>query len=181
VDNLVHAIYLAATKAGADREVFLVGDQEQVTWADLYQPVAEALGYDLAGVPEGELSERKLPWLDRLEPIRVSKPVQGFLSIFPHKLRLAAYLAYQTILEPQTDSSTALANQPRLAATLEMAMLYSCSYKLPHEKATQFLGYQPPVSFQEACRRTVAWLAFAGYPVVGKKVRVHEFDKTSDG
>jgi hypothetical protein len=27
------------------------------------------------------------------------------------------------------------------------------------------LNYQPIVSFSEACRRTVAWMAYAGYPV----------------
>ena len=32
VDNLVHAIYLAATQPQIDQEVFLLGDQECVTW-----------------------------------------------------------------------------------------------------------------------------------------------------
>jgi len=27
------------------------------------------------------------------------------------------------------------------------------------------LGFEPPVAFDEACRRTVAWLGFAGYPL----------------
>src|SRR5689334_13753668 len=83
VDNLVHAIYLAATEAEADRQTFLLGDQECVTWADLYHPIAKALGYDLAHLPEGTVSEQdaeqKLSLLERLEPIRVSKPVQGLL------------------------------------------------------------------------------------------------------
>lgn len=165
VDNLVHAIYLAATKPAIDREVFLVGDQEKVTWADLYRPIAEALGYDLAEVPEGDIRDEKLSWFDHLEPIRVSKPVQGFLSIFPHKLRLAAFLAYQTILEPQTAPFTALPKQQRTVLPHEMALLYSCQYKLPYKKATRMLGYQPLATFQEACWRTVGWLAFAGYPI----------------
>ena len=53
VDNLVHAIYLAATQPTIDREIFLLGDQECVTWADLYRPIAKALGYELADLPEG--------------------------------------------------------------------------------------------------------------------------------
>jgi nucleoside-diphosphate-sugar epimerase len=168
VDNLVHAIYLAVTEPAADQEVFLVGDREQVTWADLYRPIAEALGFDLAEVPGGEFSEQKSSWFDRLEPVRASKPVQGFLSIFPHKFRLAAFLAYQTILEPQTVASMVPPEQPRFTITREMSLLYSCQYKLPYEKATRILGYQPLVSFQEACRRTIGWLAFAGYPVKGE-------------
>jgi nucleoside-diphosphate-sugar epimerase len=169
VDNLVHAIYLAATKAEADRQTFLLGDKECVTWADLYHPIAKALGYDLANLPEGIVSkqdaEQKLSLLERLEPIRVSKPVQGLLSIFPHRFRVAAYRAYETIFESQADLSSTPPQEARPVISREMAMLYSCQYQLPYENAARILGYQPPVSFQEAMQRTVAWLAFAGYPV----------------
>jgi nucleoside-diphosphate-sugar epimerase len=52
---------------------------------------------------------------------------------------------------------------PKLVATLEMELLSRCAYKLPFDKAATLLGYQPRVSFELACRRTVAWLAFTGY------------------
>jgi hypothetical protein len=51
-----------------------------------------------------------------------------------------------------------------------MALLYQCQYKLPFEKAEKMLGYKPIVSFQEGCRRSVAWMEFAGYPVVKPEV-----------
>jgi hypothetical protein len=51
--------------------------------------------------------------------------------------------------------------------TEERALLHRCRYKLPWHKAETILGYAPEVSFAEGCRRSVAWLAFAGYPVVG--------------
>jgi 2-alkyl-3-oxoalkanoate reductase len=51
-------------------------------------------------------------------------------------------------------------------ASLEMTLLYQCQYKLPDTKARKMLSYQPVVSFQEATRRTIGWLAFAGYPVI---------------
>jgi 2-alkyl-3-oxoalkanoate reductase len=169
VDNLVHAIYLAGTHPNADREVFLLGDRECVRWADLYQPIARALGYDLADLPEGVVLEQDLEqkpsWFDRLEPIRVSRPVQGLLSIFPHKYRVAAYRAYETILGTQEDPSPTTLEKAQPIISREMAMLYSCQYKLSHEKATRVLGYQPPLPFQDGVRRTTAWLAFAGYPV----------------
>lgn len=176
VDNLVHAIYLAATQPAIDREVFLLGDQECVTWADLYHPIAKTLGYELTDLPEGVISEQdteqKLSWFERLEPIRVSKPVQGLLSIVPHKFRVAAYRAYETILEPQGNSSPIPPEDRQPVISREMAMLYSCQYKLPHMKATRILGYQPSVSFNEAIRRTVAWLAFAGYPIKAESVEI---------
>jgi len=165
VDNLVDAIYLAATEPAADRNVFLVGDEEQVTWADLYRPIAQALEFDLADIPEGDVIEHKVSWFDRLEPVRASRPVQGLLSVFPHRFRLAAYLAYQAILEPQTTSSAMPAGAVKPGISREMGMLYACHYKLPHEKARRKLGYQPAISFPESCRRSVAWLSFAGYPI----------------
>ena len=165
VDNLVHAMYLAATEPGLDREVFLVGDEEQVTWADLYRPFAQALGFDLEGLPEGQVRQHQPSLFERLEPVRNSRPVQGLLSVFPHRLRLAAFLAYQTMLEPHSAPSPAATELPRPLVTREMGLLYNCQYKLPHTKAAHLLGYRPPVSFQDGCRRTLGWLAFAGYPV----------------
>jgi nucleoside-diphosphate-sugar epimerase len=174
VDNLVHAIYLAATQPAIDREVFLLGDQECVTWADIYHPIAKALGYQLTDVPEGVVSERDtrhtLSWFERLEPIRGSKPVQGILSIVPHRIRVAAHRAYETIFQPPGDSTPILPERAQPIISREMAMLYSCRYKLPHSKGTRLLGYQPPVAFPEAVRRSVAWLAFAGYPI---KAAIH--------
>jgi hypothetical protein len=46
-----------------------------------------------------------------------------------------------------------------------MALLQRCRYKLPSAKAARVLGYRPSVAFDEACRRSVGWLEFAGYPV----------------
>jgi hypothetical protein len=47
-----------------------------------------------------------------------------------------------------------------------MSLLHQCQYKLPDAKARKVLGYSPSVSFAEGSRRTVGWLAFAGYPVI---------------
>ena len=47
VDNLVHAIHLALDATGADGRAFLIGDEETVTWADLYRPIAKALGFEI--------------------------------------------------------------------------------------------------------------------------------------
>jgi nucleoside-diphosphate-sugar epimerase len=176
VDNLVHAIYLAATQPAIDREVFLLGDQECVTWADLYHPIAQALGYEFTDLPQGVIAgqgaAQRPSWFERLEPIRVSKPVRALLSIFPHKYRVAAYRAYETILEPQEVSSATPPEDGQPVISYEMAMLYSCQYKLPHSKAKRILGYQPPVSFNEGIRRTVAWLAFAGYPIKAESLEM---------
>jgi nucleoside-diphosphate-sugar epimerase len=50
-------------------------------------------------------------------------------------------------------------------ADLEMSLLQTGAYRFPIDKARRLLGYDPPVPFDEACRRTLGWLRFAGYPV----------------
>jgi nucleoside-diphosphate-sugar epimerase len=45
--------------------------------------------------------------------------------------------------------------------TEEMALLQQNRWKFPHEKAASVLGYRPPVTFDEAMRRSFAWLRFA--------------------
>ncbi len=44
VDNLVDAMWLAATVPAAANQRFLVSDRERATWADLYRSVADAVG-----------------------------------------------------------------------------------------------------------------------------------------
>jgi nucleoside-diphosphate-sugar epimerase len=169
VDNLVWAIFLAATKADVDGEVFLVGDKEQVTWLDIYRPVATALGFDVTQLPEAQApAVTPNTWRDRLEEIRLSAPAQAFLSFFPIKLREAAFLALTPWQRRSVSYPSPWATPAQLQpeATAEMTLLYQCRYKLLSQKAENLLGYKPLVSFAEGCRRSVAWLAFAGYPIV---------------
>ena len=166
VDNLIRAIYLAATAPGVDGEAFLLGDSETVSWADLYAPIAHALDFDLAAVPEAALPEPRRPTiLDHFDGLRGSGPGQAFLSFFPDKWRQAAFVGLTHLRSQPRESPWRLPRIVQPAASLEMMLLYQCRYKLPYAKATKILGYDPVVSFEEGCRRTLAWLAFAGYPV----------------
>lgn len=165
VDNLVHAIHLAMTVPAADGEAFLLGDEEVVTWADLYRPVATALGYDLYQLPEAPIPDFTPGWRDRVKIVHQSKPVQAVMSLFPRPLRQAAFDTLVALLA-RPASPWALPNPPQPLVTQEMALLYRCRYKVPFTKAGKQLGYRPIVPFAEGCRRTVGWLAFAGYPAV---------------
>ena len=51
---------------------------------------------------------------------------------------------------------------------LEASILQTCAYRFPTTKARRLLGFEPPIAFDEASRRTVAWLGFAGYPVAAE-------------
>jgi nucleoside-diphosphate-sugar epimerase len=164
VDNVVHAIRLALSTPAADRQAYLIGDAEEVTWADLCRPVAEALGIDFEHVPRpGPTWTAGRPSLrERLRRVRGSPLGRSVLAALPVPLRegLRAGLAAS---RREREASGA---PPEPQVTEERAMLHTCRYRLPWTKAETELGYLPIVSFAEGCRRSIGWLAYAGYPVV---------------
>jgi nucleoside-diphosphate-sugar epimerase len=157
IDNLVHAIRLAMTAPDADGQAFLLGDREEVTWADLYRPIAEALGIDWSQIPSIDCPTFTRTWKAHLlETLHNSDLVNVVLSLLPEKAISAAKGKVKKTLQ-----------QPDLLQG--MALLYQCQYKLPIQKAEKILGYEPIVSFSEACDRTVDWLSSVGYPVVSQR------------
>jgi nucleoside-diphosphate-sugar epimerase len=169
VDNLVHAIELAVEAQGVDRQAFLLGDNERVTWHDLYRPVAESLGYSLEAVRRIDPVLSPESWKP-LQSVASSPTLRRLASPISRRFRkavwagLSAFRAYRSPEEPHA--------LPAPRASLEMSLLYTCRYKLGHEKATRLLGYQPPVSFSVGCRRTVGWMEFAGYPVTKRQMPI---------
>ncbi len=168
IDNLVHAIHLAATVADVDGHAFLVGDRETVTWREFYRPVVEALGMDLAQVPSVSLPRRASLWRDPLEFVQSSEKVTLAVSSLPRPLRKGFHAAHHLWRQRRSNGRSPWENPlpPQPVAIPERALLNQCRYKLPFNKATALLGYEPIVSFNEGCRRSVAWLAFAGYPII---------------
>lgn len=158
VDNAIHAIRLAFDAPEVDKRAFLIGDGDGVSWIDVYRPIAAALGIDVDRLPMPTAAEALRPRsvTDRLRGSAVSRrlptPVRAGLS--------AAYLARRGAAPSDVTAP------PGPEITAEQVMLQTCSYALPWTRARDVLGYEPPVPFAEACRRSVAWLAFAGYPVV---------------
>ncbi len=169
IDNLVHAIRLAATSDDADREAFIVGDDEVVTWAEFALGVAEPLGFgadDFATVEATPAAARDRPGIKaRLRQGRFAKYLKRAKPHVPDRaIRTvrAALGAWQT---PPRPTPYAVGPAPKPSVTLEMSVIQRCQYKLPHAKAEKQLGYSPIVSFEEGMRRSVAWLGLAGYPV----------------
>jgi nucleoside-diphosphate-sugar epimerase len=78
--------------------------------------------------------------------------------LLPKRLREAQRVMRRSLRRPTSDASPAEFSR-------ELALLHSCQVRLPTDKAERLLGFSPPISFEEGCRRSVAWLAFAGYPV----------------
>jgi nucleoside-diphosphate-sugar epimerase len=189
VDNLVHAIYLAMTVPRVDGEAFLIGDREQITWIDLYRPIAAALSCDLSQVARITSTFATPRQSLRQRAMLAAGPVRSLLERLPVRVRRAGRAALTALLEPEQPSPPSpwtlplhlSKTRPHPVATLEMTMLQHCQYKLPHTKASRLLGYDPPVSFLEACRRTIGWLAFAGYPVKEHNLLLEPHNRAPDG
>lgn len=161
VDNVVHAIRLAFAAPGVDGRAFLVGDRESVTWVDLYRPIATALGIDV-----DDISTPAAAPVDRSRSIRRRLRGSSAWRRLPAPVQAGLRAAYRTGRELAPEARPATPTP-----TLEQVLLQTCSYALPWARARSELGYEPLVPFAEACRRSAAWLAFAGYPVVGEEPR----------
>jgi nucleoside-diphosphate-sugar epimerase len=171
VDNLVHAIELAATVAKADGEAFLIGENGNVSWRDFYAPIVEALGRDMSEVASLELERAPRSLRESVDALRLSGPVQTALTALPGPVR--------NVLGALWKASDALPEgpPPRPGPTLETALLHGSRYCPPWTKARSILGYEPILSREDAYRRTIGWLAFTGYPVHSKGPRGSELGR----
>jgi 2-alkyl-3-oxoalkanoate reductase len=149
VDNVVHAIERAIAAKVPPAEAFLINDAGLITWRALFHPVATALGFDLGALPQLSSTDTLLADATSSERMPLGRGT---------KLKWAGWAV---VRRRGTAKESDAAEQLR-----EMALLQSCTVQLPFNKARSILGYQPPISFEEGCRRSVAWLAEAGYPVV---------------
>ncbi len=160
VDNLVHAVGLALEHEEAAGETFLVADDDALTWRMLYEPVCRALGSSWEAVADLAPRAPQPTRGERLLALRDDPAARVLLDHVPRPLRSAIR---RVAVRPCEDAS------PRARAPvpdLETSILQTCGYRFPTAKARRMLGFAPPVAFDEACRRTVDWLGFAGFPVV---------------
>ncbi len=162
VDNVVDAVIRCFDAPEADREAFLLGEPEPPTWLVFTGRVASALGIDMASVPSVGFEAHRPGLKDHIDSLRQSAPVRAALGALPQQLArgLAAFW----------EASGALPASPPCGApqpTLEMALLHRARHVPSWAKAQRVLGYDAPVAPEEGWRRTLAWLAFAGYPVRG--------------
>lgn len=162
VDNLVHAILLAIEAAGVDREIFLLGDAETVTWRALVSPIAAALGADVDAMPQPSSAEILDEKASALRGLIFSSARYMFRKL-PRRTAHALRAARRAAREHRQAAAPPSGTEPPHFSR-ELALLHSCSVRLPSAKAERMLGYRPPISFDEGCRRSVAWLEFAGYP-----------------
>jgi 2-alkyl-3-oxoalkanoate reductase len=165
VDNLVHGIKLAASSASADRHAFFLSDEEEVTWHDLYKPIAEAVGFNLDQVQNVEPVFPTAP-SSFLKRAKASSAARAAASMLPQRLRRALSAGFAAGQNQRRTHSPWAPPNLQTRASIEMSLLYTCTVRLSDCRARRILGYRPLITFSEACQRTVGWLEFAGYPLV---------------
>jgi 2-alkyl-3-oxoalkanoate reductase len=159
VDNLVHAVDLALEQEEATDETFLLADDGAVTWRMLLEPVCRAFGHSWDVVADlAPRSPRRTP-TERLLELQEDPVARVVFERVPKALRDP--IRRLSIRQYAEGRSQGVSRRP----TLETSMLQTCEYRFPTSKARRLLGFEPPISFDEASRRTVAWLGFAGYPL----------------
>ena len=165
VDNLIEAIRRSLVCAEADGEVFLVGDTETVKWREVYAGLADALGVSMDSVARVTPPVFSKSLKERVESF-VAKPfAQSLLPVFPYQAKRLTKVVLGALKAPPEPNAWTLPASPSVVVDEEMATLQQCAWKYPNQKAARILGYQPPISYAEGLRRTLSWLAFAGYPV----------------
>jgi nucleoside-diphosphate-sugar epimerase len=156
IDNLLHAVDLALHQEEAMGETFLVSDNEAITWRMLYEPVCRALGHPWDAVADLAPRAPRLTSRERLLELKDNPAARRVLDRVPRTLRTPIRRL------------TAVGETPNcvpLRPPLETSLLQTCDYRFPTAKVHRVLGFESPVPFDEACRRTVEWLSFAGFPV----------------
>lgn len=160
VDNLVHAVRLAlGAPSSAAGQAYLVGDGEQITWADFYLETALGLGLDPAGIHR--ISTPSFPprsWTSKLDGLRASPAAQSLIAKVPRVIKGVAKGALKGLSPSPEYSSWYLPGTPGPAPSKEMVLLQQCTYRLPYAKAERLLGYRPTVSFAAGLQGTLDWL-----------------------
>ncbi len=162
VDNLVAAINGCLHTTDDSAGVFLVGDEEKITWEQFYRAAALKLDVPFSTIQQlNRLPDFKRSWTDRAGAAAAHPLVQRLLPLIPHGLKRSARAVIEAAApSPRADSWT-LPSTPRPRLTEELALLQQCSWKFPYTRATQHLDYHPAVTFEEGIERSFAWWRFA--------------------
>lgn len=167
VDNLIHAVRLCLEATQGAGEAYLVGDNETITWSTFYEQAAHYLDISMAGVHR----LNQLPTFEKSFRAKVEKTVaqgwvQSLLPAVPFQLKRATKTLIASWNPPPSGDAWALPSSPGPHITEEMALLQQNHWRFPHDKAATTLGYRAAVSFEEAMRRSFAWLRFATHVAV---------------
>ena len=162
VDNLGYAVLLALKTPGIDGEVFLINDREAVSWRDLFQPIADGLGYDINAVPNVSPPVMTPSFKDTyVRAVRTSEFMHRVLSLAPASLKATFKTTIRRIRgrrpapsrgEQPVQPASALHRhgRDRIAPAMRVAISESQSGAASR--------LRPARDVAEGCQRSVQWL-----------------------
>jgi nucleoside-diphosphate-sugar epimerase len=156
VDNVVHAVRLACVTSRTGR-AFLLGETVTPTWREFYARVAAAIGIPIESVPTEQFEPAQTTIRELVDELRRSSAVRSVLGALPLGLQRALGRAWAA-------SGALPAAEEGPVVDIELALLHRARHVPSWNRARTELGYAPVVENEEGWRRTIAWLAFAGYP-----------------
>ncbi|MFA5008213.1 MAG: NAD(P)-dependent oxidoreductase [Candidatus Omnitrophota bacterium] len=166
VDNLIQAIERAIEIPEADKEAFFVTDKEKITWKEFYEPIVDALGFNMEAVLKISPPIFKHSFSEKIKKMIAAKPIQAAAHFLPGSFKKTIKAVINSRIESVTANAWALPGKVNFRPSEEMCLLEQSTYKLPILKAEKILKYQPDVTFSEGMRRSIGWLSFAGYPIL---------------
>jgi nucleoside-diphosphate-sugar epimerase len=179
IDNLVEAILVAARSEVGAQQRYFVNEVEPVPWRRIFDDMSGALGFEAAYVDVPR--DRVLPLLDPPEPriglteslrIALSGEVRAALSRIPLfralddlAMRVFTGLPRKTQLRVRERASWPIRPaQAPVGPSLDDRYVRVQARRYYHSprKLGETLGWQPPLTYEEGLRTTIAWLRFAG-------------------
>jgi nucleoside-diphosphate-sugar epimerase len=177
VDDLIHAMWLAAVSEQAVNQAFFITDGERVTWRDLYGGLAEVVGVDLTTVSNvnrdilqniGARMDKSI-WNSVIRQSghivkQLLPPAVKFLAkgIVPRSWALTLREFWESAHESGSGGYPQVSNHSYLTPVdLYVASLQDCRYILPITKAERYLGYKPQISFAAGRLKAGSWVKFA--------------------
>ncbi len=163
VDNLVASLRACCRHSGDISGFFNVADEEPVTWRDFYSALAGPLGYDMRQMPS--VSAAHFPWSARaaVEYVQLLPVVNDLYHRLKTRLPDRVKSRLKKWLAGRHDYGTGtMSYVTKPTVDREVWHLQKVRHKLPATKFARHFGFSPPVTFDDAIRRTLCWLAFIG-------------------
>jgi nucleoside-diphosphate-sugar epimerase len=152
---------LAVHSERAGGQVFVIGDNEVVTWAEYYRRLGQLLEVSADGISSFPLPSNRKSWgRGQFEYLRETPYFKAIALLTPTSLKRKVKALLN---EPALKTMPQFPQPNAPAVALDIAALHLTKWRLSTAKARNVLGYQGKISLQEGLQRSVSWLRFAGW------------------
>jgi nucleoside-diphosphate-sugar epimerase len=165
VDNVIHAVECGLLAGREVEGVFHINDSAELSWRDFYSALSAEANFPDAAWPEpwGKPASPQAPKLpDRVKSVTSKELPQKIFKHVPERAKRIVkgmIAGWPTPIEP---NPRALPNSLQAPVDPELYDLQSGIWRFDCRRAHERLGYDPPVTFNEGIRRTVAWYRVFG-------------------